>query len=109
MVSRIASTGAFTVTGDDMNAIPGQRLILDRVSFSLVAQARAQGGMTIDIRTWIAGAGKAFWAKIIQPMETLDEEIPFNIILSPSATLTTVWSDGVSGYMTFFWRACQNG
>jgi len=107
MVSRTASTGAFTVTGDDLNAIPGKRIIIDRIEGSLVAQARAQGGMTVDIRTWINGAGKAFFAKIIQPMETLDFNEPFNVILGPSSTLSTVWSDGVSGYMTIFWRTCN--
>lgn len=107
MVSRVAATGAFTVLGDDLTAIPGQRIIIDRVSYSV--QNGYGTDLTIDIRTWIQGAGKAFWARIIKAGFTLNEDVPLNVILSPSATITTVWSDGISGYMTFFWRTCQNG
>lgn len=107
MISRTASTGAFTVTGDDLTAIPGQRIIVDRITASLVATAKPQGGLTVDIRTWLAGSGKAFWAKIIQPMETLDINEKLDVILSPSATISTTWSDGVSGYLTIFWRTCN--
>ncbi|MFA5401524.1 MAG: hypothetical protein WC359_13825 [Dehalococcoidia bacterium] len=107
MVSRVAATGAQTVTGDDLTAIPGQRIIIDRISFSM--QNGYGTDLTIDMRTWIGGAGKAFWAKIIKAGYTVSEEVPMDIILSPSATITTVWSDGISGYFTIFWRTCQNG
>lgn len=105
MISRVLGTGAFTVVGDDLVPIPGKRIIIDKVSYSV--QNGTAGALTIDIRSWIQGAGTAFWAKIVAGNAIIDEEVPFNIILKPTSTVTSAWSDGISGYMTFYWRYCN--
>jgi len=106
MFGRVLRAGAFTtMNGDTMQGIAGKRIIIDRVSYSVQAEAGAD--LTLSMSRWVAGAGAAFWSKIIPGGTTVSGNEEINIILPANATMAPLWSDGISGYFLITWRLCD--
>jgi len=93
------------MNGDTMQGIAGKRIIIDRVSYSVQAEAGAD--LTLSMSRWVAGAGVAFWSKIIPGGTTVSGNEEINIILPANATMAPLWSDGMSGYFMINWRLCD--